>query len=128
MPQQKQQETTTDTVKNNISIRELEQGIANFDFDIEDMIKNVKYKIKPSSQHQELVEEFRLYCKETERWHQKGYAMASARARKHLKRIREIIKTRRIEMLAIDAERREREHALLNDKELQDAIAKRLQQ
>lgn len=127
MPQQKPQETTK-MLKNDISIKDLEKGLANFDFDIDDMIKNVKYKIKPSSQHLELVEEFRLYIKESERWHQKGYAMASARARKHLKRIRELIKTRRIEMLAIDAERREKEHAILNDKEFQDAIKKRLQQ
>lgn len=127
MPQQKQPEITK-MLKNDIAIRDLESGLANFDYDIDDMIKNVRYKIKPSELHTELVNQFKLYMKEIERWHRKGYVMTGARARKHLKRIKEIIQLRRLEMLAVEKQNREQEHELLNDKEFQDAIKKRLQQ
>jgi hypothetical protein len=105
------------TIKNKmkVDIKNLEKELQNFSFDMDSMIKNSIYAIKPTDTHLQIVELFNAYMKENERWQRKGYAAAGVRARKSLMAIKKLIGIRRQEMLDIDNANREELHQIINN-------------
>ena len=97
-----------------IDLNDLEKGLANFSFDMDDMIKNSIYEIKPTAVHLQIVELFNAYMKENERWQRKGYMAAGLRARKSLMAMKKLISVRRHEMIAIENANREELHQIIN--------------
>jgi hypothetical protein len=100
-----------------VDLKDLEKNLANFSFDMDSMIKNSVYMIKPSDLHNEIVEHFTAYIKENERWQRKGYLAAGVRARKHLAAIKKLISARRHEMIAIENKNTEELHQIINKTE-----------
>lgn len=97
-----------------VDIKNLEKELANFSFDMDSMIKNSVYMIKPTDTHLQIVELFNAYMKENERWQRKGYAAAGIRARKSLMAMKKLIGVRRQEMLDIENSNREELHQIIN--------------
>ena len=99
-----------------VDIKNLEKDLANFSFDMDSMIKNSVYMIKPTDLHNQIVEHFTAYMKENERWQRKGYLAAGLRARKSLMAMKKLIGARRQEMIAIENANREELHEIINGK------------
>lgn len=97
-----------------VDIKNLESQLANFSFDMDSMIKNSIYTIKPTDTHEKIVQLFNAYMKENERWQRKGYAAAGVRARKSLMAMKKLIGVRRQEMLHIENANRQELHAIIN--------------
>jgi hypothetical protein len=97
-----------------VDIKNLEKDLANFSFDMDSMIKNSVYMIKPTDTHLQIVELFNAYMKENERWQRKGYMAAGLRARKSLMAMKKLIGLRRHEMIAIENANREELHQIIN--------------